>query len=406
MADESVVNLVTTFLPSSSTVHFQTLDPNLSLVVVFCLLSVTALVGNLFTIMCFFVDRKIRLRPSNFYIFGLAMTDLMVAVISVPGYMIICALGTWPWSREACQIFNYLRLVVELASPLMTVLISYDRYFLLSNSYDAYIRSRRRKRIIIELCVAWMCPMVGHFVSFLVWHIVVPREQKIAEYSPDCLDIPSEADVPFSVLYAVLTIFVPAVLLTSFNIGIFRKAFRRFLKNRVGVSSAGTGVGTGERGCCQNTHNAVTEVVVPTRVESYTGSSINVNCHQTRTNGEQSFVETAFSHGSHPAVFTSDKVPKESKSKSTRENRRYVRPLVMLTFLVAVFCVCWIPFTLYFLYIHLICPLCLDKTVHMWLLSLLYLNACINPIIYAVSNKSIRKCGLKVFNCTKHSIWR
>lgn len=372
----------------------NTLQPNAGLVLVLCLISVTALVGNLFTIVCFFVYRKLRLRPSNFYILGLAITDVFVALISVPGYIVITATGKWPFSRQTCQVFNYFRLVVELASPLMTILISYDRYFLLSCTYDTYVRSRRRNRITIELCSAWILPMVGHFISFLFWHITVSRADKIEEYSTDCLDIPSDADIPFAVLYSVITIFVPAALLIFFNAQIGRKCFLRYFNANVHVGpviSSQSDPGPGS-----STNKTKSNVLqIP---EAYSVALKLPDCSPTK-DYVINVVATATcsSNRTTPCVKT-----KQSESK---EITRYIRPLCLLCLLVIVFCISWIPFSLYYLYVHLICPSCLDKTLYVWLVSLLYFNACINPMVYAVSNRSIRQCGRQALNSIKRRLW-
>ncbi|XP_038066519.1 alpha-1D adrenergic receptor-like [Patiria miniata] len=206
-------------------------EPDFGLATAYSLVMVVALLGNIATICNFKCNDWLRIHKCHVYILGLAVADLGTALVPLPVNALIAAQGLWPFSRQACMAYDYFRIVIENNGVLVTLLISVDRCRLLWLDFSSYIRGSTPRRVSLELGLTWLLPAVGHGVMAVVWIIIVPLDERDAETTPDCQDVPSDADIPFSALYAVLLIFTPGLFLAVLNtftfIGVARKLKRR-----------------------------------------------------------------------------------------------------------------------------------------------------------------------------------
>lgn len=82
-----------------------TISPGLLIVLV--LITVTTIVGNAIVIIVFLDNKKLR-TPFNYYIFNLALADILVGVIAMPGFtMYNLFSGSWPAGETLCTLWMY-----------------------------------------------------------------------------------------------------------------------------------------------------------------------------------------------------------------------------------------------------------------------------------------------------------
>ena len=96
--------------------------------VVICLvINITSLVGNI--LVCLSVYRNSRLRTStNLYIIGLAIADLLSAVIVMPFTTIVLISGDWIIGPFLCDLHAFVMNFVLFVSPTTMALTAFNRY--------------------------------------------------------------------------------------------------------------------------------------------------------------------------------------------------------------------------------------------------------------------------------------
>ncbi|XP_035994795.1 trace amine-associated receptor 13c-like [Fundulus heteroclitus] len=96
--------------------------------------------------------------PTNILLLSLAVSDLLVGFISMPGE-IYRNTSCWFLGDNICFIFNYLCFIITAASVGNMVLISIDRYVAICDPLHYQTRVTGR-RIKVCICLCWLCSIV------------------------------------------------------------------------------------------------------------------------------------------------------------------------------------------------------------------------------------------------------
>ena len=123
----------------------------LILFVMFIFLTVA---GNMLVILAILRDRRLR-TPSTYLILSLAVTDLIVGLVTVPirAFSEIKDYGTWPYGKISCDVRVVIDKLCVYASLLHLVAIALDRYLTVSSL--RYSLTRSGKQIFYMVSVAW-----------------------------------------------------------------------------------------------------------------------------------------------------------------------------------------------------------------------------------------------------------
>ena len=78
-----------------------------------------------------------------------------------------------------------------------------------------------------------------------------------------------------------------------------------------------------------------------------------------------------------------------SRSNATGTRNRYTKAAVTLGALVAAVNICVLPFVLYSITVSSFCPRCNNGMIRDLLVNILYVNFCLNPILYAATMSKI-----------------
>lgn len=112
------------------------------------------IVGNSCILIAMIRDKKVR-TPHNFYIANLAITDLIVGLISIPfSTVLLMDAYYWRLGHIFCKIFNLLNLVSGAESLWTIVLITYDRLQLVKQG-ALYAQKNSIKSAVAKIVVSW-----------------------------------------------------------------------------------------------------------------------------------------------------------------------------------------------------------------------------------------------------------
>ncbi|XP_048472458.1 muscarinic acetylcholine receptor M2-like [Rhincodon typus] len=142
------------------------------------LLTVVTIIGNILVILSIIFNRHLK-TITNYFILSLAFSDLIVAVVCMNLYTIYNAFGYWPMGPVVCDLWLALDHVVNNASSMNLVVISFDRYFCVTKPLS-YPTKRTPQMALMMITAAWVLPFILWAPSILLWQFIV-GEQTVHE---------------------------------------------------------------------------------------------------------------------------------------------------------------------------------------------------------------------------------
>ncbi|ELT94506.1 hypothetical protein CAPTEDRAFT_211129 [Capitella teleta] len=171
------------------------------------------IVGNSCTIVAFCSDAKLR-TLSNYYIFNLAVTDLVIGFVSLPFYAVYTLMNyTWPFGRIFCKVFNILDYMVCAESSFTVLFISLDRLLMVKLGPGAYQRIVTKRRTALLIATTWLASFVLYGPTIAAFDVmrgysIVPENDCFVEFFNH---------LTITAVTAVFDFFTPSVLIILFN---------------------------------------------------------------------------------------------------------------------------------------------------------------------------------------------
>ncbi|XP_033149887.1 5-hydroxytryptamine receptor 1A isoform X2 [Drosophila busckii] len=390
--------------------------------------------GNILVCLAVALDRKLQ-NVTNYFLFSLAIADLLVSLFVMPMGAIPAFLGYWPLGFTWCNVYVTCDVLACSSSILHMCFISLGRYLGIRNPLGS--RHRSTKRLAgIKIAIVWAMAML---VSSSITVLGLVNEKNIMP-EPNICVINNRA---FFVFGSLVAFYIPMLMMVStyaLTIPLLRKKarfaaehpeselFRRHPNRRASVRTSvsqpqlsytrnGNGaVGStagGEAGAtttattsCTNAYGGSSRMNVATIHGQGLGQGSSTGNHQQE---QVTTIPTAEERRNklRPFKFALNRVAtpalnlRRAKRNSlsanavaTEQKATKVLGLVFFTFVL-----CWSPFFILNI-IFAACPECpVPEQVTNTCLWLGYVSSTINPIIYTIFNRTFRAAFIRLLKC-------
>ncbi len=310
---------------------------------------ICTIIGNALVIATFIKFPSIRNKISNLYILNLAVSDFVIGCVAIPLSILYRQHGIWLYGEVVCKFW----LVVDWWACFVTVwaivLISYDRYVLVTKGLE-YDKYQTRKKFYILSGLSWIGCFVRYAGGFLFYDI---WNDNNVDYAVHCSS-PTLFLYPLIVFDLIATICVPVALICCFNIVIYANIHKR------------------SRG-------------LPRVSNGLTGARVQPS-HISNADGGLEVPQVNLDHNSH---VTSDGTSSAGtgnpvKREGTNDIRKLRRSALTLGLIVSVSAICWTPYyayvlaTIYKVEVHIKVIL---TTYYIW-----WGNSAANPLLFVATN--------------------
>lgn len=171
-------------------------------------LAVVILAGNTFTCVIFLSTKQLRQQYMNIFLVSLAVSDILMAVMVVPGYTSFCA-GCKPYlSSDTCWILAQTKDLVFSSSFFSMLAITYDRYLAVLCPLK-YCSKMTRNKVTCMVIAIWILPALIATARNIWWQTQSEEKAKAI-------------NKVYNVILVFLLVMLPAVIMAVVNTMIVR----------------------------------------------------------------------------------------------------------------------------------------------------------------------------------------
>ncbi len=186
---------------------------------------ITNLVGN--TCVIWTIFKMKRLEPvQSLYVLNLAITDLLLAISVLPAMILWYARHTpWKFASAVCKVMLAFDYVICAESVCTIVLISHDRYLVVTQG-ARYNLIQTNRRVLIKICATWLWSCVIQVPPIVGWeywrgYTMVPEGNCYREFSNDTIVTLISQLLTFAIPLTIVSVF------SSLTIFELRKRYRK-----------------------------------------------------------------------------------------------------------------------------------------------------------------------------------
>ncbi|XP_014669958.1 PREDICTED: alpha-2B adrenergic receptor-like [Priapulus caudatus] len=356
---------------------------NILLACVLFVIVTTTIVGNLLVIIAIRTDKHMQ-TTFNYYVLNLAVTDFLVGLTVMTFYSVDVVFGYWPFGEVMCGVWVFLDYGLTFVSVFTLVAISIDRLW--SVSWPIYYqRMHNISKVAVAICIIWL-------VMIVIW--LPPCVLDRVRYSQPhvCIWEPSN-NREFVVVVAVLGHHLPDVVLVVSYACIITVMRRRA---RVGVAVTNPrpmhslSVPHNDPASTSNGGNGGDTNAAPTPMTISVVSSVASTAADSNATQRE---------GQPPPPPPGGRATQLEQRKQIKERRVFH----MLTYILAGYAICWVPFHFVF-DISAVSPDSISPALYSGIFYLSYTNSTINPFLYHASNQEFKKAFRRLLGCKGNSV--
>ena len=436
IADDTLKDEQITLAPKVVSVVAVSPSVDVSEIIISILLWLMCLItaiGNALVIVVFIRDRRVRNKVSNLYILNLAIADFFVGSVSLPINYFYRQTGVWPFSEAACKIWLLVDFTACFESVWAVVLISYDRYLLVTTGLE-YDKYQTRKTFARFAAITWSVSFLRYFWMFVGYDLF--NEPSI-DYTVTC-DNRVFYMLPYIVCDWIVTFFIPVLLTLFFNVKLYADIKRRSRGLPRNWGTVTPGANRVIDAPTEDTHSSSHTPSQASQEQPQTSKKSQIHLFTRRevtTTDEQQVTE--FNNNAAPSV-PKDQIlvapneddpngpkhvsfiqqqnegnnnnqhqrpiplaPKKPRREGTADIRKHRRTAITLGLIVTVSALCWAPY-----YVYVFLNFAFKVRVSYTFLTVSYYiwwgNSTLNPLLYVATNPGIRKGIASIMRIRKY----
>ncbi|XP_038069776.1 tyramine receptor Ser-2-like [Patiria miniata] len=371
-------------------------------------LSAVTIIGNIATILAFRDSRDLRHKTTNLLILSLSCSDLLIGTTGLPFAAITFTAGDWPLGKPVCIIGVFVSVLGVSGGMYTLTAINLDRWLLVSREYSSYLRIQSLRNVKLQIAGAWALALLISSCEILVWIAGGVREvEDTIDFTMECRS-PVRTDLRFAFITGFLLFLVPffVMLVCSLRFVVLlrrrlRKPKAKITSSRLPSSPSAEENGVGSRKASPGASPVESEPMTPTN------NSISADVATTPESNDSHPTSTQSSNTAHATSPTEAKRRSffphrknhQPKTNSKKMKNRYMKPAIRLAILMSVFTFCSLPYPFFVLIADTKCEDCEPLLVaRNHLSNLLLANSALNPFLYAIMHRKIRRYHQRKFN--------
>lgn len=200
----------------------------IAIIVIYCIVILFGFLENV-TIVCVLIKNKHLNVPTNIFILGLAMSDILLCSFNLPFQLHYQLTDQWAFGDTLCKVIMPTYGVPIFVSSMSILMIAIDRYMLIVHPF--------KQRMSTEFAVCLVIS-IALFTTFLAIPIIMQMEYQVLDlpalriYRTYCIERWTSANLrhAYTVSTIVIQFFVPLVATTFLYIRIGQVLSRRPIK--------------------------------------------------------------------------------------------------------------------------------------------------------------------------------
>ncbi len=316
-------------------------------------------IGNLATIIAFLKIPSLHEVPSEYLVLSLSCADLTTGLVVIPLFSpMYITPAHWPFGEVTCQLLIFFMDVSIHASLFTLCAISLDRFLLVLKEYSQYIRIQSQTCIRVTIITGWIISFTTGVLELSLWEVAKTLDDTAGNinYTKYCLSPPRRVN-SFALTFFLTLYLIPVLLVCGLSLLFFGMLHQK-LKHSWSMRAESQLVKY------HKIHNAKLKLV------------------------ESTVSFTPISKGQLSKTQLQRQVANQAYRNLQR--KRYIKPAITLLALVTAMALCMLPYSFYVIAVGLFCTDCSDWSLLYILLLLQFCNACIDPFIYAMTQKKIQ----------------
>uniref|UniRef100_A0A8C5MSW2 G-protein coupled receptors family 1 profile domain-containing protein n=1 Tax=Leptobrachium leishanense TaxID=445787 RepID=A0A8C5MSW2_9ANUR len=324
--------------------------------------------GNILVVLAFIADKRLRTQ-SNFFLLNLAICDFYIGAFSTPLYLPYMINGVWMPGRIVCKFWLTIDYTMCTASAFNVVLISYDRFLSVTQAVLYRSQQNRHSQTVLKMIAVWILSFLLYGPAILFWDKIFGGNN-----FPDTICIADFFDTwYFNFGTSILDFVLPLIGISFFNLSIYWNIKERSKKKRNSSTS----------------HSLKEQHRHPYAISDksfHSDQPLQQNKDIRLTVMKQ--IKKRYCSKSSTTINTQEHHKSDVQVSQLARDKKVAKSLLIL---VCVFTLCWAPYS-FLITIGKVCNgYCIDSYWYESTLWLLYTNSAINPILYPLCHKSLRR---------------
>lgn len=185
------------------------------IIIIASIMSAVTICGNILVITAFIIDKNLR-KYSNYFILNLSIADLLIGLLIPPYAPFLLYNRVWKLGKFACTVWLVLDYVVGSASVLCIVVISLDRFLLVSKGI-AYLNEQKISKAICIMVTVWLIAFLNYAPAIVFWELISGVETT----KEDECQVAFHNNLVYLTATACVEFFVPLISISVLNLAVY-----------------------------------------------------------------------------------------------------------------------------------------------------------------------------------------